>query len=450
MTRNRTLLFACLVLAGCGGGGGVGSSPPPPPQGPAIASFSADRSAYFVGDSARLTAVFEGGSGRLDPGNVAITSGQPVITPTLTDDAVYKLTVSNAASSATRELTLDVSYRERMRTIPMPFARHEHAAVSLPDGRVVIVGGDSFGSTLPAEVYQFDPATEAFTKLGDLSSGRAGMIAVALANGDVLVAFGGRAVMQAPLAEILNGKTGAVTPTFGVPSRSRYYASATLLADGRVLIAGGHGNSGADRTAELFDPSTGAFTLLPALMTKGRYSHSATRLDDGRVLLYGGHTNDGQPAPPELFDPASGTFIVLADPEGHVRALHSAVKSKDGRVWILGGEGSDSAPLATTLRFDAETFFAIGPRLATPRTMLGAAALADGRLLASGGARSYTLDELEATSELVRNLQVRTNGPAMSTARITHTVTPLANGKVLIVGGYNRARGALATAEIFE
>jgi NAD(P)H-hydrate repair Nnr-like enzyme with NAD(P)H-hydrate dehydratase domain len=141
---------------------------------------------------------------------------------------------------------------------------------------------------------------------------------------------------------------------------------------------------------------------------------------------------------------------VLAQPEGHVRALHAAVKSKDGRVWILGGEGSDSVPVATTLRFGAGDFFAIGPSLAAPRTMLGAAALADGRLLASGGARSYTLDELESTSELVRNLQVRTNGPAMIAPRIMHTVTPLANGKVLIVGGYNHAGGALATAEIFE
>ncbi len=85
-----------------------------------------------------------------------------------------------------------------------------------------------------------------------------------------------------------------------------------------------------------------------------------------------------------------------------------------------------------------------------PRTMLAAAPLADGRLLLAGGARTYTTSELEASSELVRSLQARANGPAMSAARILHTVTRLDNGKVLIVGGYNRESGALATAEIFE
>jgi hypothetical protein len=185
-------------------------------------------------------------------------------------------------------------------------------------------------------------------------------------------------------------------------------------------------------------------------MAKGRYSHSATRLDDGRVLLYGGHTQDGSAAPPELFDPGTSTFTALASPEGPVRALHAAVKTRDGRVWILGGEDSFSRPLATTLRFDSETAFAIGPDFAAPRTMLAATALSDGRLLLTGGASTPTMDELEASTELVTNLRVRANGPAMSAARILHTVTLLANGKVLIVGGYNHESGALGIAEIFE
>jgi hypothetical protein len=223
-----------------------------------------------------------------------------------------------------------------------------------------------------------------------------------------------------------------------------------LLTDGRVLVAGGMSGDGADRTAEVFDPATGSFTLLSATMQKGRYSHTATRLDDGRVLLYGGHTNDGQPAPPELFDPATSSFTALAAPEPVLRALHSAVKTRDGRVWIVGGEDGQSEPLATVLRFDSESFFALGPDLAMPRTMLAGAALTDGRLLLSGGARTYTTSELEASSELVSNLQLRTSGPAMSTARILHTVTQLANGKLLIVGGYNRESGVLSSAEIFE
>ncbi|MEJ1962077.1 MAG: hypothetical protein WDO56_11265 [Gammaproteobacteria bacterium] len=227
------LWSACLLLASCGGGG---DSTPPPPPGPTVTSFTADQPSYFVGGVAKLTAVFQGGSGRIDPGNIAVTSGQTISTPTLTDDVVYKLTVSNGTSSATRELAMDVSYRERMRSLTMPFARFEHAAATLPDGRVLIIGGDSFGNTLPTEVYQFNPATEAFSKFADLSTGRAAMVAVTLANGDVLVALGGTALSEAPPAEIINGTTGAVTPDTRPPGscallRHRHIAGRRQSAD---------------------------------------------------------------------------------------------------------------------------------------------------------------------------------------------------------------------------
>lgn len=445
-----SLSGVCVLLVGCGGGGGSGEAPPPQ-AGPAISSFTADQASYFVGSTARLTAVFARGSAHLEPGTVAIASGQPVTTPVLSADITYRLVVSDGSKTVTRDLALDVNYRDRLRTLAMPAPRAEHTAVSLPNGRVVIVGGeDARGATLPTSIYQFDPTTETFSKLGDLATGRVAHVAAALTNGDVLVAFGGKSLSQAPDAEIINGQTGVVSPTVGNPIRSRYYATATVLADARVLIAGGSGMGGAERTAEVYEPSTGTFTLLPAVLGTGRYGHTATRLDDGQVLIYGGFTSDSRAAPPEIFDPTTSTFTTLPAPENGARGNHLALKAPDGRVWIIGGEDELSTPLTSVLRFDPETRFALGPNLATPRTMLGGAALTDGRLVLMGGQTGDSSADIEASSELVTGLQNRNAGPPMDTPRFLHTVTRLPSGRVLIVGGLNRERLPVASAQILE
>lgn len=450
--RIRHVFWAVsVVLASCGGGGGGGDTTPPPPPPATIASFTADQASYFVGEPARLTAVFQNGSGRIDPGNIPVTSGQAIATSALSEDVTYRLTVTGGGATVTRDLAVDVKYRDRIRTLAMGFARGEHEAVSLPDGRVLILGGSDASGVLPSSVYQFDPATEAFSKLGDMTTGRVAMVAVTLTDGNVLVAAGGKALSQAPPAEIINGATGASMPTIGAPVRPRFYATGTRLADGRVLIAGGMGTDGADPTAEIYDPATGLFILLQSTMSKGRYGHSAVRLNNGRVFLYGGFANDNQPVPGELFDPATMTFSALPNAEPLVRGNHAIAKARDGRVWLFGGEDANSDAMKSVLCFDEETFYALGPDMGVQRTYTAAAPLTDGRLIVAGGARGLVSpDEIEATTDLMVSSQVRVSGPLMSSPRFLHTMTALRNGKVLIVGGLSPNRDPLTTAEIFE
>ena len=105
LVRPSTFHEACLVLAfgvvsllvqvGCGGGG---SSAAPPPA-PVITSFIAAKTPITTGTSTTLTAVFSNGTGAIDKGVGAITSGSPV-TVTLAADTTYTLTVTNTASVA--------------------------------------------------------------------------------------------------------------------------------------------------------------------------------------------------------------------------------------------------------------------------------------------------------------------------------------------------------------
>ena len=79
-------------------------------------------------------------------------------------------------------------------TSSMHSPRDAHAAALLPDGTVLIVGGDTgsnnqyAGSLASAELY--DPSTGTFAAAGDMSVPRTGPQATLLRNGDVLITGG--------------------------------------------------------------------------------------------------------------------------------------------------------------------------------------------------------------------------------------------------------------------
>jgi hypothetical protein len=446
-----TLLIALATLAACGGGGSP--SQPAPDTGPRIVQFTPERATYFVGERARLTAVYSGGTGRIEPGSIPVASGQTVETPVLQARSNFRLIVDDGTTRVFRDATIEVGYRERLRTLAMPFARSEHATAILGDGSILVIGGED-GAELSPTVWRFDPGTETFTRYATLATGRAGHVAVALGDGNVLVYGGGRALSESPVAEIIDTSAGAARPTRGPqPVVSRTHAAALLLGDGRVLIVGGTVTGAALSGAEIFDPATETFTPLATAVPSRRYSHTVTRLTDGRVLVYGGFGAgpDGGPLPPEVFDPATNRFTAVAAPETTVRANHAAVGGADGSVWIVGGEDNDGRALASAWRFDPATnAFTRLPDLMTGRNYARAEGLTDGRIFVAGGdapGDPFGSD----TVELLSANGLRRGGPALAGPRVLHTVTPIVtSGRVLVLGGLGPDRGVLATAEIFE
>lgn len=446
------LLIASIAVSmqpGCGGGNNGGNDAPS--ARPAIQGFGADRPDYFVGDRAQLTAVFANGSGRIEPGNVTVTSGQPITTPVLTNGVEYRLIVTDGTTSVSRGLAIDVRYRERTRFVAAPFARAEHAAVRLADGRVAIMGGSNASYTFPTSIHVFDPDTENFEHFGELASGRIGFTATLLNNGDILVAGGLATLAAAPAAEIVDGSTGETRATAGMPLARRMFAAAALLPDGRVLFSGGSvGRPVA--TLETYDPASGTFTALAGSLQFARCDHSMVLLGGNKVLVYGG-VNDDLAVPPEILDLATLTSTVLPAPEARGRYLHAAHALADGSSIVLGGEDYDGVPLTSVLRFDpATSTFETMLHLATPRSSAAVGRLADGRFLISGGGAAYASNAFTVTdtTELIAVPARRQDGPSLSLPRYHHSVTPLPNGKLLIFGGMDEHQRPLASADIFE
>lgn len=445
---RTAFMAAAALLAACGGGE---SPAPAPPAGPTIASFTADAPLYYMGEQARLTAVFSNGTGRLQPDDIPVTSGQAIATEALTSPIQYRLVVSDGTTSVSRTLDLQVRYRDRVRAIAMPFARGEHRAVKIAGGRVLVIGGEDDGNVFPRQVPAFDPATETFAPFAELSSGRVGHTAIQLYTGEVLVTGGIIALTGAPGAETIHPTTGVVTATANPPARNRVWAAATLTMDGQAFICGGLVGVARDDTVETYDPQTRSFSLLPGRLQVGRMQHRVVRIDTRRFLVYGGHTADMQPAPPEIYDMASGTSTVLPLPESTVRANHAAITLENGGILIIGGEDHDQQPVSEVLRFDpATSTFSHYATLALGRSGPAINRLLDGRVIITGGITGMASSSSTDSIELLTDTAQRQDGPRMGVARREHTITRLDNGKLLIIGGLQPNGWPLASAEIYE
>lgn len=202
------------------------------------------------------------------------------------------------------------------------------------------------------------------------------------------------------------------------------------LDDGSALVLGGSRGTGVLSSAiERFDPATRRFTTLGQMLT-GRSEMSAVPLGGGEVLVFGGSTSSAQAPFAEIVNSRTGATRHggwMMQP----RAQHAGARLKDGRVAAVGGSQRNSIELWSP---GAGTWATAGPRLAHVRQHATATVLADGRVLIVGGyteGADYRFAELfDPASETLRPL-----ADAPAERRWLHAALTLADGSVLIVGG---------------
>jgi WD40 repeat protein len=331
----------------------------------------------------------------------------------------------------------------------MATPRSGQTATLLPDGRVLIVGGDDKGLPLAsAELY--DPATGIFSPTGSLANARYYHSATLLPDGQVLIAGGQDGTN---MAELYDPKTGIFSPTGSMITR-RLFQSATLLPDGRVLVACG----AQDASVELYDPKAGTFSETGSMKTVIQRA-TATLLPDGRVLIAGGeipaqHMSEIRFASTELYDPATGTFSPTGSMAAY-RAWDNATLLLDGRVLVDGGVGGEiggASPNTSAELYDPSTgTFSSTGSMASDHADGTATLLSDGRVLIAGA------DDGSGTAELYdpKTGTFRATG-SMAYFRGWATATLLPDGRVLIAGGEGGPTGGplnsstLSSAELYD
>ncbi len=223
--------------------------------------------------------------------------------------------------------------------------RAVHTATLLRNGKVLVAGGQATGDArisalTSAELY--DPATGMWSATGSMATPRDTFTATLLPNGNVLVVGGeGGGSTQLSTAELYNPGLGTWSATGGI-AVARNSSTATLLPNGKVLLAGG--SSGCCNVqyaiAELYDPALGTWSTTGS-MTTARGFHTAALLASGKVLVAGGAFVIGGVFPvflssAELYDPATGTWSVTGS-MSTARTDYTATLLPPGAVLVAGG-----------------------------------------------------------------------------------------------------------------
>jgi N-acetylneuraminic acid mutarotase len=340
-------------------------------------------------------------------------------------------------------------------------ARRSHTATLLPNGKVLVAGGDGgFDDPILNSAELYDPATGTWSYTGNLTTGRSGHTATLLPNGKILVAGGNTSTIPPSFgvangAELFDPATGTWSTT-GSLNTSHTGHTATLLPNGKVLVTAGWSGSFPVKSAELYDPDTATWTVTGGL-TSARYWHTATLLENGKVLIVGG-SDDGDLASTlasaELYDPTTGTWSVTANLSA-TRVLHTATLLPDGRVLVAGGYNWPPVSINGAELYDPATGTWTDTRnLDAARFSHTATLLANGAVLIAGGddwSRRSSLDSAERYHTAIGIWDSTTN---LNTPRDGHTATLLTDGRVLVAGGFliegGRFGSVLDRAEIYD
>ena len=131
--------------------------------------------------------------------------------------------------------------------------RYVQTATLLRDGRVLVTGG-AWGSDAAMKVRSsaevWDPATDSFGLVSPMTVARFEHAAALLPDGRVLIVGGD----DAGTAEVWDPGSNASVAS-GPMVEARRFATATLLSDGSVLVVGDMSRSGITKVTEIWDPS---------------------------------------------------------------------------------------------------------------------------------------------------------------------------------------------------
>jgi hypothetical protein len=216
---------------------------------------------------------------------------------------------------------------------------------------------------------------------------------------------------------------------------------AAQLPDGRIIVIGGYGGLSTGQIGivdtNIFDPATNTWSRV-ANMHLPRWYPSLTELSDGRYVAISGNSTDSNhwADTPEVYDPTANAWTLLSKistSQVHEEEYPFSYLIPNGNVLNIG----PSEDVTHELNVDAQTWTPVAGQSGVVNG--SSIQYLPGKILYSGGASSViNTAPAQATTAVLDTTAPtpvwRQTAPMLS-PRVYHTLTMLANGKVLAVGG---------------
>lgn len=327
-------------------------------------------------------------------------------------------------------------------TTSLPLAYREGAEVVLPDGRVLIAGGQRTGETNSSACLLFDPVAQTFTATGSLVTAQRNGDAVLLDANRVLLA-NGTSSGGSTVAQIYDIAAGTWSLAASRINSYRFHKLARL-PDGRVLLVPG---TTFDTACEIYDPVANTWTAAPAI-PYAQAGVSLGTLQDGRIIAVGRNSVSSNTAKP-IFDAATGTWSTTATLSGNHHEYGAVQVLPSGKVLAVAGIAGSTSSVAHIFdpSTNAWTATASAPYAAR---YLGSAVLASGKVIIAGGigssgsaryADSAIYDAATGTWEVA---------PTLNTGRSHIQLHRLQDGSVIVFGGSGDGNSILSTCEVYR
>jgi hypothetical protein len=276
----------------------------------------------------------------------------------------------------------------------LTYARDGYAGAVLPDGKVLVTGGDvHLGPDTPTTSCElYDPVPGTWSAAGPLGTARSFHNAILLNNGQVLIvggASGGSGSSCLTSCELYDPSTNTCSPT-GSMAEGRALIGIWLLSNGKVLVAGGIptfviGTSLG--TSELYDPSTGLWTPTGDLNTAVG-GPSAVTLSDGTPLCIAGNQSGPWGNSSQIYSVSDGTWSATTGVSAYSFECgggNNSILLNNGKVLTAAGNPPPMHSGVCELYDPGTQTYTLTGSLNIPRAEACLFKLSDGRILIAGG-----------------------------------------------------------------
>ncbi len=233
----------------------------------------------------------------------------------LTDGTMLELSGSDQTGKVVQSVLESYNYKTNAWTT-LPSTANLPSDVLQPYPRMVLLPSGNVLMSSPAQhTYQFNPATNLWSSIGNFNFGSRfyaphvllpGLEQVMVAGGSLSHLNGGDAATNT--VEMVD--MSAATPQWTYLASMNYpriNSNLVLLADGTVLAVGGGGGNGGYTNpvfaAEVYNPKTGVWSVLASQTVQRTYHSTAVLLPDGRVVSAGSDNSQPTQVSYEIFSP---------------------------------------------------------------------------------------------------------------------------------------------------